>query len=285
MEDAGRPDLAKNTALMEKIAYIDMVNWQYMQDDVVAWTRFIKTLGFKLGILSNIPTEFLTYFEKNIPPFNDADYACFSCRVKLIKPERAIYENVLSGLGVEKPEEAVFFDDIEENIEAANALGIHGILWTGLQKARADLQALLSKENGVSTGIKAQMSVTVDETNTASSLGSGYLPVFGTPAMIALMEETAASCVELFLESGYSTVGTEVNIKHLAATPIGMQVRIEAELTGVNGRELVFTVAAYDDAEKIGEGTHTRFIVQNEKFLSKTAKKAAAYESSGKYSP
>jgi putative hydrolase of the HAD superfamily len=142
MEAEGYTDLAKDTELMKKIACIDMVNWQYVNEDVVRWTQGLQMRGFKLGILSNIPTEFLEHYENNIVPFQTADYACFSCRVKLIKPERAIYENVLTGLCV-LPHEAVFFDDLKENIAAANEAGIHGCLWTGLETAKDDLRALL----------------------------------------------------------------------------------------------------------------------------------------------
>jgi putative hydrolase of the HAD superfamily len=272
MRGAGRKDLADDGALMEKIAYIDMVSWQYVEDRVVAWALNLQEAGFKLGILSNIPGEFLDRFEKSIAPFTRADYACFSCRVRLVKPERAIFETALSGLGV-KAEEAVFFDDIAENVEAAAALGIHAFLWTGLEAAQRDLQALLIKENALAPGIRAEKTVLVDDTNTAESRGSGLLPVFATPVMIALMETAAAAAAAPYLEPGYSTVGTELRVKHLAATPLGMTVKARAELIEVEKRRLVFAVEAFDEAEKIGEGTHERFIVQNEKFMSKAAAK------------
>lgn len=124
-------------------------------------------------------------------------------------------------------------------------------------------------------GIKGTQTVTVSNENTAAAMGSGTLAVFATPSMIALMEKTAYLSVQNVLDEGCGSVGTYLNVKHLAATPVGMTVRCESELVEVDNRRLVFTVKAYDEAGLIGEGTHERFIVQNEKFLTKTnAKKA-----------
>lgn len=125
------------------------------------------------------------------------------------------------------------------------------------------------------TGIKGIQEVKVVYENTATAVGSGVLEVFATPCMIALMEKASCDSVLPYLEEGNGTVGTELNVKHVAATPIGMTVRAESELTEVDGRRLVFRVSAYDDAGLIGEGTHERFIVNNEKFQQKTNQKAA----------
>lgn len=124
-------------------------------------------------------------------------------------------------------------------------------------------------------GIKGEQSVEVVYENTATAVGSGVLEVFGTPYMLALMEKTASESVAPYLEEGCGSVGTQVTISHVAATPIGMTVRCETELTEVDGRRLVFKVAAYDEAGLIGEGTHERFIVQNEKFQTKANNKLA----------
>jgi putative hydrolase of the HAD superfamily len=129
---------------MQKIAYIDMSSWRRINPEVVEWCLALKKQGYKLGILSNMPYEFLDAYESEIPPFVEADYACFSCRVKLIKPEEAIYRDVLRGLGA-APHETVFFDDIQINIDAANKLGIHGVLWTGLEDAKRALQGIGGK--------------------------------------------------------------------------------------------------------------------------------------------
>ncbi len=122
-------------------------------------------------------------------------------------------------------------------------------------------------------GIKGNKSIVVEEGNTASAFGSGDLPVFGTPAMIALMEATALDSVKAYLEEGFSTVGTLVEIKHLSATPLGMTIHCESELIEVDRKRLVFKVSAYDEAGLIGEGIHERFIIHKEKFLTKAENK------------
>lgn len=118
-------------------------------------------------------------------------------------------------------------------------------------------------------GIKGSGSVMVEEKNTAAVMGSGLLPVFATPAMIALMEKTASESVQAYLEDGCGSVGTSLDVKHVSATPVGMEVRCESELVEVDGRRLVFSVKAFDAAGLIGEGTHERFLIKNESFLKK----------------
>ena len=119
------------------------------------------------------------------------------------------------------------------------------------------------------TGIKGTRTVTVNESNTAKVMGSGTLDVFATPALIALMEETCWRSVANELEEGCGTVGTLLEIKHTAATPVGMKVTCESTLTEVDGRRLVFEVIARDAKGVVGEGKHERFIIQNEKFQMK----------------
>lgn len=118
-------------------------------------------------------------------------------------------------------------------------------------------------------GIKGYSELTVTEEMAAKNVGSGTLMVFATPAMIALMEKTAWESVQPELEEGSGTVGTALNVKHVAATPMGMKVTCETELTKVEGRALTFSIKAYDEAGLIGEGTHERFVVYNEKFQAK----------------
>ena len=122
-------------------------------------------------------------------------------------------------------------------------------------------------------GLIGEASVQVSEGNTAQAYGSGLLPVFATPAMIALMEEAAVNCTEGCLEPVSSTVGTSLTVCHLAATPLGLRVRAQAELLEVAGRRLVFKVQAFDDHELIGEGTHERFIIKVDKFMAKVQAK------------
>ena len=122
-------------------------------------------------------------------------------------------------------------------------------------------------------GIKGRKEIVVTTEKTAKVVGSGLLEVFATPAMIALMEETASMSVAPALAEGSTTVGTLVNVSHVSATPVGATVRCETLLTEVDGRKLTFSVKAYDNAGLIGEGTHERFIVFSEKFMAKTLAK------------
>jgi predicted thioesterase len=119
------------------------------------------------------------------------------------------------------------------------------------------------------TGIKGKKEITVTQDKTAKAMGSGSLDVYATPAMIALMENTAFESVAPYLEPGSGTVGTALNVKHVSATPVGMKVTCETELIKVDGRALTFSVKAYDEAGLIGEGEHERFIIYEEKFQAK----------------
>ena len=121
------------------------------------------------------------------------------------------------------------------------------------------------------SGIKNEKSIVVTDELTASKVGSGLLPVYATPSMIALMENTCADCVQPYMQDGDGTVGTSVDIKHVSATPVGKTVRCECTLTEVNGKKLVFEVNAYDDKGLIGTGTHKRAIINNEAFMARLA--------------
>ncbi len=119
------------------------------------------------------------------------------------------------------------------------------------------------------TGIKGKQECIVSYQQTAEYISSGLLPVFATPCMIQLMESTARQSVEPYLTEGQSTVGTSVNIRHLASTFVGCTVTCESELVEIDRRRLVFSVKVYDSKELLGEGTHERFIIDNEKFLAR----------------
>lgn len=125
-------------------------------------------------------------------------------------------------------------------------------------------------------GIKGRVELTVTKDKCAGALGSGELDVFATPAMIALMEETAWKSVVSYLQPGEGTVGTALEVRHLAATPIGLRVWCETELTLVDRRRLLFNVKVYDPFGLVGEGTHERFVIQYEKFMKKANEKLAA---------
>ena len=119
-------------------------------------------------------------------------------------------------------------------------------------------------------GLRGTKEIIVTKELSAQNVGSGLLPVYATPSMIALMENTAFESVAEYLEEGCGTVGTSLNVKHVAATPVGMKVTCETELIKVEGRALTFEVKAYDECGLIGEGTHERFIITEDKFLAKT---------------
>lgn len=118
-------------------------------------------------------------------------------------------------------------------------------------------------------GLKHESTTVVSAANTAATLGSGDMDVFATPAMVALMENAAMLAVKDHLPEGSATVGTQINTSHLKASPLGATITASAELTAVDGRRLTFVVKAWDEKGIIGEGSHTRFVVDRERFLSK----------------
>ncbi len=122
-------------------------------------------------------------------------------------------------------------------------------------------------------GITNTISSKVTNDNTAKTMGSGALDVYATPSMVALMEKCCFEMVQPYLEEGQGTVGTSLNIEHLSASPVGMEVSCTAILTAVEGRKLIFTVEAFDAAGLIGKGTHERFVIYSEKFQAKANSK------------
>lgn len=124
-------------------------------------------------------------------------------------------------------------------------------------------------------GISKKEILQVDDSVTAKTVGSGTLDVLATPAMCALIEKAAMNAVAPFLENGQATVGSSLEVKHISATPIGIEVYAIATLKEIDGRRLVFDVAAYDNAGEIGKGTHERFIINTEKFMNKASQKLA----------
>jgi fluoroacetyl-CoA thioesterase len=124
-------------------------------------------------------------------------------------------------------------------------------------------------------GLVGELQTKVGVESTAQHLGSGNVAVFATPEMIRWMERAAVAAVDDLLPEGYRTVGIHVDVRHLAPTPLGMTVRARAELLEVEGRKLTFRVEAFDDVEKVGEGTHQRIIVDLAKFKERAASKGA----------
>jgi len=127
----------------------------------------------------------------------------------------------------------------------------------------------------LTSGLIGESHATVDASMLASALGSGAIQVLSTPSMIALMESAACRAVESVLPPGQTTVGTRLDVRHLAATPVGLGVRARAELLEVDGRKLTFHVEAFDSQEKIGEGTHERAVVDPSRLLARAAAKRA----------
>ena len=122
----------------------------------------------------------------------------------------------------------------------------------------------------ITVGMKGEVSTFVEREDTAAEVGSGDLLVYATPCMTALMEGAACEAIADALKEGQTTVGTELNIRHTSATPVGLEVRAEAEVTGVDGKVITFSLKAFDGAGEIGSGTHKRVLVNSQKFLDKT---------------
>ena len=118
-------------------------------------------------------------------------------------------------------------------------------------------------------GMKGEVATLVEREDTAKEVGSGDLLVYATPCMVALMEGAACEAIAEALSDTQTTVGTALNIEHISATPVGLEVRAEAEVTAVEGKVITFDVRAFDEAGQIGKGTHKRVIVNSQKFLEK----------------
>ncbi len=118
-------------------------------------------------------------------------------------------------------------------------------------------------------GLTYKSTTTVSNENSALTMGSGNLPVFATPAMVALMENATMLAVADALPEGFTTVGSEMNVRHIKPSPVGAQITAVALLTAVEGRKLTFDVSAYDGEEQIGTGVHVRFMVDIERFMNK----------------
>ncbi len=121
----------------------------------------------------------------------------------------------------------------------------------------------------ITVGMRAEVSTLVEREDTAQEVGSGSLLVYATPCMVALMEGAACEAIEEAMDETKTSVGTELNIQHLSATPVGLEVRAEALVTAVEGKTITFEVHAYDEAGEIGRGTHKRVIIPTQKFLDK----------------
>ena len=125
----------------------------------------------------------------------------------------------------------------------------------------------------ITVGMKGIAQTVVEREDTAQEVGSGSLLVYATPCMVALMEGAACEAIAQALAEGQTTVGTALNIEHISATPVGLEVRAEATVTSVDGKVISFEVHAFDEAGEIGRGSHTRVVINSQKFLDKTYSK------------
>lgn len=125
----------------------------------------------------------------------------------------------------------------------------------------------------ITVGLKGEASTLVEREDTAKEVGSGDLLVYATPCMVALMEGAACDALSGHLENDQTSVGTFLSIDHISATPVGLEVRTEAEVTAVEGKTITFQIRAFDEAGEIGHGTHKRVIVNSQKFLEKAYSK------------
>ena len=125
----------------------------------------------------------------------------------------------------------------------------------------------------ITVGMKAEVGTLVEREDTAKEVGSGDLLVYATPCMVALMEGAACEAIAESLKDTETTVGVELNIQHTAATPVGLDVRAEAEVVAVEGKVITFSITAFDEAGEIGRATHKRVIVNSQKFLEKAYNK------------
>ena len=121
----------------------------------------------------------------------------------------------------------------------------------------------------ITVGMKGEVGTLAEREDTAKEVGSGSLLVYATPCMVALMEGAACEAIQEALSDNQTSVGTELNIQHISATPVGLEVRAEAEVTAVEGKVITFQVKAFDEAGEIGNGIHKRVIVNTQKFLEK----------------
>ena len=125
----------------------------------------------------------------------------------------------------------------------------------------------------IEIGMKGEVQTIVEREDTAAEVGSGSLLVYATPCMVALMEGAACEAIAGELKEAETTVGTELNIQHISATPVGLEVRAVATVTNLEGKVITFDVEAFDEAGPIGKGTHKRVLITAQRFLDKTYSK------------
>lgn len=189
------------------------------------------------------------------------DSLFLSQEMHMSKPNADIFLAVLEQLGA-RPEECLFIDDAQANVDAAQALGYNVYKAPVKYDFRNEIQNILNPTTYTST-------ITVEEKHLACTVGSGDLLVLATPMMVALMENAAMLCVQGELAEGESTVGSHISVSHVKPTALGKTVSATATLLSCEGRKLTFHVEAHDEQGLIGEGEHVRYIINKEKFMGR----------------
>lgn len=129
-------------------------------------------------------------------------------------------------------------------------------------------------QSNITPGLKGTATLTVGPEHTAAKVGSGVIPVLATPVMINVIEAAALACAEHLLPQGHQSLGIRLDVRHIAATPVGMKITAEAEVTNVDGRTIHFAVTCHDEKELIGDGTHERVVVNVARFEERVRRKS-----------
>ncbi len=145
LKKAGYNELAANNDLCAELAYEDMQSWRNINKPASDWALSLQKEGYKLGVLSNMPSDFLKYYEKEIEVFTAADVPVFSCNEKLIKPDPQIYKLIINRLNI-KPNEAVFFDDLIANIQAARNEGLYAVHWENFESSKKQFEQIIAEQ-------------------------------------------------------------------------------------------------------------------------------------------
>lgn len=238
------------------------------------YIRDLRSRGYQVHLLSNT----------NEAHWMRAAESCFgghpeeffhslflSQEMHMAKPNDDIFLAVLSRLQA-APEECLFLDDTQANVDAASALGYHVYKAPVCHDFRAEVDAILADVPAgdvTSAHMTYATTAIVSTEHLACTVGSGDLPVLATPVMVAWMENAAMKCALPLLAGDESTVGSHISVSHLSPTPLGGQVTATATLVERDGRKLTFHVEAMDGKGKIGEGGHVRYIINKEKFMSR----------------
>jgi fluoroacetyl-CoA thioesterase len=166
-------------------------------------------------------------------------------------------------------------ETVSDNIRMRRQLYIEQTVTRLLSRTLCAIMVELTMEE-LKIGMSGETSHVVKEQDTAAKIGSGLVAAYSTPSMIALMEKASVAAIQPYLSEGRTSVGVEVDIKHLAATPVGMQVRARASLVEIDKSRLKFRVEAWDEKEKIGEGSHVRAILDTLRFEQRLKRKTGA---------